>query len=148
MVVLRLSGDRLLARFRPNVLLPVLAGVATLTLIATLIVGSPLAALVGFGALGVGLALIIPTVFSAAGRLPAVETGPAVAAVSALGWIGYVGGPPIIGIVSEHLSLPVTLVVLPVLTATIATVICLTPALRTNTVPGLPARLNLAEPGL
>ena len=137
MVVFRLSGDRLLARFRPNVLLPVLASVATVTLSATLILGSPVAALVGFGALGVGLALIIPTVFSAAGRLAGVETGSAVAAVSALGWIGYVGGPPIIGILSSHITLPVTLVLVPILTATIAIVIYLTPALRARAVPGL-----------
>ena len=66
MVVFRLSGDRLMARFRPNVLLPVLGGVATVTLIATLVLGSPLAALVGFGALGVGLALVIPASLPAA----------------------------------------------------------------------------------
>jgi hypothetical protein len=144
MVVFRLSGDRLLGRFRPNLLLPVLAGIATVILIPTLILGSPVAALVGFAALGVGLALVIPTVFSAAGRLPAVETGSAVAAVSALGWVGYVSAPPIIGILSAHVSLPVTLVLLPVLTATIAIVTRLTPALRSRPVPGLPPRLNLA----
>jgi predicted MFS family arabinose efflux permease len=134
MVIFRLTGDRLLMRFRPNVLLPILASVATLTLIGTLIVGSPLAALVGFGALGIGLALVIPTVFSIAGRLPGVQTGPAVAAVSALGWIGFVGGPPIIGLLSEHVTLPVTLALLPVLTATIAIATRFSPALRARTV--------------
>jgi fucose permease len=145
MVIFRLSGDRLLMRFRPSVLLPILASVATLTLIGTLIVGSPFAALVGFGSLGVGLALVIPTVFSIAGRLPGVKTGPAVAAVSALGWIGFVGGPPIIGLLSEHVTLPVTLGLLPVLTATIAIATRFSPALRVRTVPEQSASLNLAE---
>ncbi len=114
-------------------------------LIPTLVLGSPVAALVGFGALGVGLALVIPTAFSAAGRLTAVGAGSAVAAVSALGWIGYVGGPPIIGILSARITLPVTLALLPILTATIAIVTRRTPALRGKAVPGLPPRLNLAE---
>ena len=145
MVIFRLSGDRLLMRFRPSVLLPILASVATLTLIGTLIVGSPFAALVGFGSLGVGMALVIPTVFSIAGRLPGVKTGPAVAAVSALGWIGFVGGPPIIGLLSERATLPVTLALLPVLTATIAIATRFSPALRDRTVPEQSASLNLAE---
>ena len=144
-VIFRLSGNRLLMRFRPSVLLPILAGVATLTLIGTLIVGSPFAALVGFGSLGVGLALVIPTVFSIAGRLPGVKTGPAVAAVSAIGWIGFVGGPPIIGLLSEHVTLPVTLALLPILTATIAIAIRFSPALSVGTDPEQSASLNLAE---
>jgi hypothetical protein len=125
-------------------LLPILASVATLTLIGTLIVGSPFAALVGFGSLGVGMALVIPTVFSIAGHLPGVKTGPAVAAVSALGWIGFVGGPPIIGLLSEHVTLPATLALLPVLTATIAIATRFSPALRVRAVPGQSASLNLA----
>jgi hypothetical protein len=147
MVILRLSGDRLLMRFRPSVLLPVLAGIATFTLFGTLIIGSPVAALVGFGSLGVGMALVIPTVFSIAGRLPGVKTGPAVAAVSALGWIGFVGGPPIIGVLSEHVTLPVTLGLLPVLAAMIAIATRFSPALRVATVPEPSASLNLAEHG-
>jgi fucose permease len=145
MVIFRLSGDRLLMRFRPSVLLPILASVATLALIGSLIVGSPFAALVGFGALGVGMALVIPTVFSIAGRLPGVQTGPAVAAVSALGWIGFVGGPPIIGLLSDHITLPVTLASLPIRSATIAIATRFSPALRVRTVPERAASLNIAE---
>ena len=70
MVTVRLSGNRLLTRFRTDRLLPALAAVATLGFAAALVVASPPAALIGFCCLGVGLASVVPAVFSAAGRIP------------------------------------------------------------------------------
>ena len=120
MVTVRLAGDWLSARVRPHVLLPILAGTCTIVLATCLLIGAPVAALIGFGALGLGIGLIIPTIFTAAGRIPGLNTGSAVAAVAAVGWLGFVGGPPLIGILSQHLNLPVTLGLLPVATGLIA----------------------------
>jgi MFS family permease len=120
MVAVRLSGNRLLARFRPDRLLPVLALVATVGFTTALVIDRPLAALVGFGCLGLGLASVVPAVFSAAGRLPGLHTGTAVATVSAFGWAGFVIGPPIIGHLAELTSLPTALGLLPVLTGFVA----------------------------
>lgn len=133
MVALRLTGDRLLLRVPGRTLLPGLAAIATVGVAAALLLDRPAAALVGFAALGVGLALIIPTAFSAAGRLPGVPAGTAVAAVSALGWVGFVGGPPLIGHLAGLFSLPAALALLPVLTAVIAV------ATRTSTAFDAPA---------
>src|SRR6202044_3991992 len=60
MVSVRLSGNRLLTRFRAERLLPALALVATLGFAAALLIGQPPAALLGFGCLGIGLASVIP----------------------------------------------------------------------------------------
>jgi hypothetical protein len=120
MVALRLTGDRLLARVPARTLLPVLAAISTLGLASALLLRIPVAALLGFAALGIGLALIVPAAFSAAGRLPGIPAGTAVAAVSALGWVGYVGGPVLIGHLAGLISLPVALALLPLLTAAIA----------------------------
>lgn len=117
MVAVRLSGNRLLARYRPSFLLPVLATVATVGFSAALLVGRPIAALVGLFCLGLGLASIVPAVFSAAGRLPGLHPGTAVATASACGWTGFVCGPPLIGRLASWTSLPVALALLPVLTA-------------------------------
>lgn len=122
MVTLRLSGDRLALRFRPYLLLPGFASIATVGLAIALVIGTPAAALVGFFLLGAGLALVIPTLFSAAGRIPGVHTGSAVAAVSALGWAGFVVSPPLIGLLAEVTSLPVALALLPILMAILAVV--------------------------
>jgi MFS family permease len=119
MVIVRLSGNRLLSRFRRERLLPMLAVVATAGFTAGLLTGGSAAVIAGFGCLGIGLALVIPTVNSAAGRLPGVSPGTAIAMVSAWGWAGFVFGPPIIGQVASATSLTVALGVLPVLTACI-----------------------------
>jgi MFS family permease len=116
MVAVRLSGNRLLARFRPDRLVPVLALMATAGFTAALLIEKPFAAIVGFGCLGVGLASVVPAVFSAAGRLPGRHPGTAVATVSAFGWAGFVIGPPIIGHLAALSSLPTALGLLPVLT--------------------------------
>ena len=120
MVAVRLSGNRLLARFRPDRLLPSLALVATVGFTAALLLDRPLAAIVGFGCLGLGLASVVPAVFSAAGRLPGLHPGTAVATVSAFGWAGFVIGPPIIGRLAALTSLPIALALLPVLTGFVA----------------------------
>jgi hypothetical protein len=119
MVIVRLSGNRLLSRFPPERLLPALAAAAAAGFTAGLLTGSSAAVIAGFGCLGIGLALVIPTVNSAAGRLPGISPGTAIAMVSAWGWAGFVFGPPVIGQVASATSLTVALGVLPVLTACI-----------------------------
>jgi len=118
-MTVRLSGNRLLTRFRPDQLLPTLAAIATVGFAAALLIAQPTAALVGFGCLGVGLASVVPAVFSAAGRIPGLHPGTAVATASACGWAGFVCGPSLIGRLSAWTSLPVALGLLPLLTASI-----------------------------
>jgi MFS family permease len=115
MVTVRLSGNRLLTRFRADRLLPALALVATVGFAAALLVAQPAAALAGFFCLGIGLASVVPAVFSAAGRIPGLLPGTAVATASACGWAGFVCGPPVIGRLSTWASLPVALGLLPLL---------------------------------
>jgi hypothetical protein len=83
-----------------------------------------------FGCLGIGLGLIVPSVFSAAGRLPTLNAGATIAAVSACGWAGFVCGPPLIGGIASGTSLPVALGLLPVLTTFIVVATMLAKALR------------------
>ncbi len=123
MVLVRIFGDRLVERLSARVLLPGLAALATAVFAVALAVGAAPAAVVGFFFLGLGLGTVVPSAFSAAGRLPNVHPGIGVAAVSGLGWAGFVCGPPLIGQLSGALSLPAALVAIPLLTAfvTVAT---------------------------
>jgi len=130
MLTVRLSGNRLLSRYRPDRLLPALALVATTGFTAALLVSQPAAALAGFTCLGIGLASVVPVVFSAAGRIPGLHAGTAVATASACGWAGYVCGPPLIGRLASLTSLPAALGLLPVLTAFIVIATSTAPALK------------------
>ena len=130
MVTVRLSGNRLLRRFGPSRLLPVLAAAATAGFAAGLAIGRPAAAIAGFVFLGIGLASVIPAVFSAAGRIAGLHPGKAVATVSACGWTGFVCGPPLIGHLASLASLSLALGLLPFLTAFVAVGTLLSRALR------------------
>jgi len=130
MVIVRLSGNHLLSRFPRERVLPSLAAVATAGFTAGLLAGGSAAVIAGFGCLGIGLALVVPTVNSAAGRLPGINPGTAIAMVSAWGWAGFVFGPPIIGQLASATSLTLALGVLPVLTACIVVATARAHALR------------------
>jgi fucose permease len=130
MLTVRLSGNQLLTRYPPNRLLPALAVVATAGFAAALLIARPAAALAGFACLGVGLASVVPAVFSAAGRIPGLHPGTAVATASACGWAGFVCGPPLIGHLAAIASLPAALSLLPVLTTFIVIGTATAPALR------------------
>ena len=86
-------------------MLAVGAAVAAGLLGGALLLASPWAALLGFGGVGVGIANAIPILFGAAGRLPGIPAGIALAAVSTAGYCGFLAGPPLIGMVGELLGL-------------------------------------------
>jgi len=123
----RFAGDRLVARVGPPALLrgSALLGAGGLGL--GLLVGTPAGAIAGFAVLGLGLSTVVPVVFSAAGRAlpPGADrpgpdgAGPAISAVSTIGYLGFLAGPPLIGLVAEAVGLPVALGGVAVLVATI-----------------------------
>jgi fucose permease len=146
MLAVRLSGNRLLSRYRPDRLLPALALVATAGFTAALVIARPAAALAGFACLGIGLASVVPAVFSAAGRIPGLHPGTAVATASACGWAGYVCGPPLIGRLAAAASLPAALGLLPVLTAFIVIGTSTARALKPRHHHGRPAAGDAPSP--
>lgn len=118
----RVTGDRLVFLFNP-VRIARYGGVLTVFgLVLTLVVSWPLLAIIGFALVGAGLSNLIPIVFGAAGRYPGLAPGPAIAAVASTGYLGFLTGPPIIGLVAELVTLRVALVSL-VLLATLATLL-------------------------
>jgi hypothetical protein len=101
----RLMADRLWARWGAVGLLRRSGALAAVGFAAGLGLGNVPAALAGFAALGLGLAGVVPTLFRAGADQPGVSTGPALAAVSSLGYIGFLAGPPLIGGVAQLTSL-------------------------------------------
>ena len=59
----------------------------------------------GFALAGLGISNIIPVLFSSAGRVGEIAAGSALAAVATPGYLGFLSGPPLIGLAAEHVSL-------------------------------------------
>ncbi|MDO3640552.1 MFS transporter [Mucilaginibacter sp. L3T2-6] len=57
-------------------------------------------AMAGFMLVGVGVSSVVPMVYSAAGRSKTMSAGVALAAVSTIGFIGFLVGPPVIGFIA------------------------------------------------
>jgi MFS family permease len=105
MVVGRLGGDALIYRFGPVALARSGGLLAALGFVATLTTSRPEVALLGFVMVGLGYCTLFPLVFSAAGRIPGVQPGVALASVATLGYLGFLAGPPAIGLIAEAASL-------------------------------------------
>jgi predicted MFS family arabinose efflux permease len=107
MALARLAGDEVARRWGSGRLLSAGMGLVTVALGATLLIGDPAVAVVGFALIGVGIANAVPLLFSAAGRVP--PSGPSLAAVFTVGYTGFIVGPPLIGVVADAISLPAAL---------------------------------------
>jgi hypothetical protein len=66
------------------------------------------------------VAVVVPSVFRAAGTAHGVTPGTALAAVTTAGYSGFLVGPPIIGALAGATSLPTALTLVLLATATVA----------------------------
>jgi fucose permease len=67
----------------------------------------------GFAAAGLGIATVVPAAFHAADQLPGLRPGSGLTAVAWLMRIGFVGAPPIVGMIADATSLRVGLLLVP-----------------------------------
>ncbi len=105
----RFGGDRLANHFGPRQLLRASGTIAAAGLGGGLLIGRPIAAITGFGMVGLGISNIIPILFSSAGKVRGVPAGTALAAVATTGYCGFLAGPPLIGFAAEITGLPLAL---------------------------------------
>lgn len=101
----RFVGDALTVRFGTARLVRFGAATAAAGVALTVGVTQPWAAIVGFAAVGAGLSTIFPSLLSAAGRVAGSSPSASIAAVSTLGYTGFLAGPPLIGFAAEGVSL-------------------------------------------
>jgi fucose permease len=106
MTVGRVVGDWINHRIGAVALLRWGALLTGIPLGAMLLIGQPAVALAGLFLVGLGVANGVPLMFSAAGRQPDTPPGPGIAAVSSMGSLGFLAGPPVIGVLADALSLP------------------------------------------
>jgi len=105
MAVFRLLGDAITARLGPVRTVRAGALIAAAGLALALAAHSPGWALPGFALTGAGFSVIVPVVFGAGGRLRSIPRGAGIAIVSGSGYIGFLFGPPLIGLLAQQTSL-------------------------------------------
>jgi hypothetical protein len=120
MTIGRLTGDRLVERSGPHRIVRAGGLIGAAGFGAALLAGVPAAGIAGFACLGIGMASVVPIVFRAAGSAPGISPGVALAAVSSMGYLGFVVGPSLIGGLAGLIGLPTALGVLVLLGATVS----------------------------
>jgi predicted MFS family arabinose efflux permease len=118
MAIGRIFGDATVARFGFERVLRGGSAIAGIALGGFLLAGTTPAALVGLALVGLGVSNGVPLLFSAAGRT--ANPGPAIAAVSTMGYAAFLGGPPFLGFLADAVGLPWALATMVAAAGTVA----------------------------
>ncbi len=81
-----------------------------------------LTAIAGFLLVGFGVSSVVPMVYSAAGKSTTMAPGVALAAVSTIGFAGFLAGPPMIGFLAGAFSLRVSFTLIAVMGMCVAAI--------------------------
>jgi MFS family permease len=92
----RFVGDRLTDRFGGVPLGRAGSAIAALGFVVAMAAPAPLVALLGFAVVGLGISVMAPLCFSAAGRLDPAETGIAVARLNIFNYVGFLFGSALV----------------------------------------------------
>ena len=105
MAIGRLVGDRIADRMGYRGILLFDSILISLGLSVALFIATPISVIVGFGLVGFGVATIIPIVYSLASKSGKMAQSAALAAVSTVGFTGFLLGPPAIGFIAHQTGL-------------------------------------------
>ncbi|MGH6656878.1 MAG: MFS transporter [Actinocrinis sp.] len=92
----RFTGDRLTERFGGVPVGRAGASVAAVGFAVAALAPGPMVALLGFAVVGLGISVMAPLCFSAAGRLDPAETGVAVARLNIFNYVGFLFGSALV----------------------------------------------------
>ncbi|GII52992.1 MFS transporter [Planotetraspora thailandica] len=99
--VVRIGGDLAVRRWGPAMIVRLGAAVATLGFVAIVLAPNEPLAIAGFALTGIGLSVVAPQSFSAAGRLDPAGTGQAIAWVNMFNYVGFIVGAALVGGIAE-----------------------------------------------
>ena len=118
MIIGRFSGDFLAHKFGASLVIASGGIISGTGLTVGLVIGGIPAIMVSWFLLGIGLSVVIPLMFSAAGTLATknysgvIAPSEAVAKVSGVSYFGFVIGPPLIGFIADVIELRWTLLLI------------------------------------
>jgi MFS family permease len=111
----RFAGDKLVARVGTLRVLQISGLVIAAGLIVAIGFPSIVTSTIGFMLVGFGVSSVVPLVYSVAGKSTVFSPGVALAAVSTIGYLGFLAGPPMIGFISQAANLRVSFALIAVL---------------------------------
>ncbi|MEU4699607.1 MFS transporter [Nonomuraea dietziae] len=118
-LVVRLGGDLAVRRYGAASIVRAGGAIATLGFAGVVLAPSQPLAIVAFGLTGMGLAVVAPQSFSAAGRLDPAGTGVAIARVNLFNYVGFIVGAALVGGLAEATDMRVAFAAPLVLSAAI-----------------------------
>ncbi len=101
MTVGRLYGDKVIERYGKFRVLQMEALLAILGMVIVIVFSATWSSFVGFFMIGLGLAVIVPIVFSSAGNVHGVSPSVGISMATSIGYAGFFIGPPVIGYLGE-----------------------------------------------
>ena len=111
----RFAADWFAARFGLKQTLQ-LSGLLTASgLLVAVIFPHLYTAMLGFLLVGFGVSSVVPMVYSVAGKSKTMSPGMALAAVSTIGFVGFLVGPPVIGFIAGAFSLRISFILIAVM---------------------------------
>lgn len=109
MAVTRLLGDGLRLRYGAVRLVSVSAAVTAMAMVAALAMPTATTSILALAIVGLGIGNLAPVLFAGGGRLEPDAPGRGIAAVTTLGYAGFLAGPPLIGFAAEFVGLHLAL---------------------------------------
>jgi len=101
----RFLGDWLVTKFGVKRMLQISGTMITSGLLISVIFPYLISATAGFLLVGFGVSSVVPIVYGLAGKSTTMSAGAALAAVSSIGFLGFLIGPPVIGFIAQLISL-------------------------------------------
>lgn len=144
MAAARLTGDAAVRRF--GAVRTVRSGgvLATAGGVLVVVARVPAVAVAGYALIGVGIAVVVPLCFAAAGRAATGQPGQAIAGVATLAYASGLAAPAAVGWIAEATSLPVSFALVTLLSAglVLGAGVLRTPAraAASASLPGTPVR--------
>ncbi|GAB3919854.1 MFS transporter [Larkinella terrae] len=101
----RFMGDAIIPRFGAKLILSLGSLVAASGLLLAIAVPISIVVLTGFALLGAGCSLGAPILYAASLRVPGIPAATGLATFATFSFIGFLAGPPVIGLVAEAYGL-------------------------------------------
>lgn len=120
MAIMRFSGDAIRNRFGAVRTLRVSALIGAAGLMIGALAPTDAVAMAGFAVAGLGVANLVPVMFSAAGNHPGLPPGQAISTVTMVGYAGILIAPASIGYIAEHAGFRATYAALALLLVLVA----------------------------